>query len=181
MFEAKFAMCISLQLSILYSFYSDAYCTGYEALGDRLMNWTSASMEHADDADPLARISSIEELCVAQVEIRTDHEYWTALRLDNTGTLQWGHLPNNTANITTELLDKTQPANRCYAISRTTMKLLSKDCGSLHGVLTSNDGEQILTHSHQYFNTIHPFWPEGWGKGGGRKSTSDDFKLTLCM
>ncbi|KAL9962449.1 hypothetical protein ACROYT_G031553 [Oculina patagonica] len=116
----------------------DADCIGYE-LDDDLKNWTSAALEYADDSFPLARISSIKELCEAQVEIRTDNEYWTALRLDNTGTLQWGHLPNNTANISTKLLDKTQPANRCYAINRSAMKLLSKECDSLHGVIISND------------------------------------------
>ena len=102
----------------------------------------------------LARITSIEELCEAQAETRMklNYGYWTALKLNSMGVYQWGHLANNTANVTEELLDRTQPVDRCYVINRSAMKLLSKDCDSLQGVLLSypddDDGKQTISSSH---------------------------------
>ena len=118
---------------LLYDFL-DAYCIDYEPVDSVPVNWTMAVN---DDEDGLAKIDSIGELCEAQRWIKTNQEYWTALRLDNMGKPQWGLRPNNPANVSKELLDKTQPADRCYVISRSKMKLMSRKCDSLHAVLTS--------------------------------------------
>jgi len=103
------------------------------------VNWTSAVKTSTDDDQPLARIVSIEDLCEAQADagMEVNYGYWTALKLNSMGAYQWGHLANNTANITEELLDRTQPLDRCYVINRSAMKLLSKECDSLQGVLVS--------------------------------------------
>lgn len=128
------------------------------------MNWTTAAKHYANNFSPLARIGSIKELCEAQVDMRSDDEYWTALRLDNKGRFQWGDLPSNPENISTQLVDTTKLKNRCYVIRRSAMKLLSRDCGSLYGALTSNDGEKELTYRHQRINIIFFL-----ALGGGRE------------
>lgn len=121
----------------------------------------------------MARITSIEELCEAQTETRSfDCGYWTALKLNSMGMYQWGLLANNSANISAELLDKTQPVGRCYVISKSAMKLLSKDCNSLQGVLVSQtydeEGKQIIRPSHQ--ERIHHI---GAGKPGQKTYAQD--------
>lgn len=108
----------------------------------------------------LARITSIEELCEAQTEIRdnSNYGYWTALKRNSMGVYQWGHLVTITANVTEKLLDKTLP-DRCYVINKSAMKLLSKDCNSLQGVLLSytdgEDGRQNFSSSNE---TYLPYW-----------------------
>lgn len=134
---------------MMYFTFSGVHCIGYEGIDNQLVNWSSAAIEHVNPASLLARISSITELCDAQTELQTDHEYWTALKRNNTGMYQWGHLPNNSANPSTELLENTQPENRCYVISKSAMKLKSKDCGSLQRVLLATDGELIKTSVKQ--------------------------------
>ena len=113
------------------------------------MNWTSAAKEFTDDYRRLAEITSIEELCEAQAESRMEfnYGYWTALKLNSMGLYQLGHVANNTANISEELLDRTEPLDRCYVINRSAMKLLSKKCDSLQRVLTSynDDGKQTIS------------------------------------
>ena len=110
----------------------------YDERDDDLMNWTSAAEKFTEkDQLPLARITSIEELCEAQAEIDKSFNYWTALKLNSMGLYQWGHLANNTTKVTEELLDRTEPVDRCYVINKSAMKLLSKDCDSLQGVLLS--------------------------------------------
>ena len=119
------------------------------------MNWTLAAKTYTAKGELLARIASIEDLCEAQAEQRdhmnSSYGYWTALKLNGNGSYQWGHLANNTANITEGLLDRTEPVDRCYVINRSEMKLLSKDCNSLQGVLLSydNDGKHTLSSSQQ--------------------------------
>jgi len=117
------------------------------------MNWTSAARLYTG---ALVRITSIEDLCKAQTalpDMNVSYGYWTALKLNSMGVYQWGHLAKNRANVAKELLDKTQPLDRCYVITKSWMKLLSKDCNSLQGVLTSypcnNCGEQRISSSHQ--------------------------------
>ena len=109
------------------------------------MNWTSAAETYTADYKLLARITSIEELCEAQAEIgkNSNSGYWTALKLNSNGSYQWGHLANSTPDIKKELLDRTQPLDRCYVITKSAMKLLSKDCNSLQRVLVSHkdDGD----------------------------------------
>ncbi|XP_066023553.1 adhesion G protein-coupled receptor L2-like isoform X1 [Pocillopora verrucosa] len=101
-------------------------------------NWTSALSEYplTDDA-PVARIESIEQLCDAQTKLSSDLDYWTALKRNNLGLLQWGLLPTNSVDVSLELLDRTGPADRCYAISKSAMKLKSMNCSSALPVLTS--------------------------------------------
>ena len=130
----EFKLCCKwgIRSCLLYDFL-DAYCIDYELVNDTV-SWTMAVNDYGD---VLAKIDSIGELCEAQRWITTNKEYWTALRLDNMGKPQWGLAPNNPANVSTELLDTTQPANRCYVISRSETKLMSRECDSLHAVLTS--------------------------------------------
>ena len=125
------------------------------------MNWTlAAEIYTGKDEGRLARITSIEDLCEAQAEhgdrMNSNYGYWTALKLDGMGSYQWGHLANNIANITEGLLDRTEP-DRCYVINRSEMKLLSKECDSLQGVLLSHDydGKHTLSSSQQ--KNIHVF------------------------
>ena len=133
--------------------------SGYELQDDPPMNWTSA----AETWSELAKIASIEELCEAQAEIRLNYGYWTALKFNSMGRYQWGHLANNTANITDpeELLDRTEPVDRCYVINRSEMKLLSKDCDSPQRVLLSYrngaDGKHTFSSSHQKRIHVFPF------------------------
>ena len=119
-------------------------------------NWTSAAEEYTEKDNLLARITSIEDLCEAQAEIDKDNcGYWTALKRNSEDLYQWGHLTNNTANVTKELLDSTQPqqVDRCYVINKSAMKLLPKDCDSIQGVLTSypddEGGKQTISSSLQ--------------------------------
>ena len=73
----------------------------YDERDDDLMNWTSAAEKFTEkDQLPLARITSIEELCEAQTEIDKSFNYWTALKVNSMGLYQWGHLANN--NVTEE-------------------------------------------------------------------------------
>ena len=74
--------------------------------------------------------------------------YWTALKLNSMGFYQWGHLANNTTNVTKKLLDRTEPVDRCYVITKSAMKLLSKDCDSLQGVLLSYPNGDNGKHTH---------------------------------
>ena len=127
--------------------------SGYEA-NDSPMNWTSAAEMSTGKGNLLARITSIEDLCEAQAEAHMtfNYGYWTALKRNSEGLYQWGHLANNTTNVTDELLDRTLPVDRCYVINNSAMKLLSKDCDSLQGVLTSNtdyEGKQKISYSHR--------------------------------
>ena len=141
---------------------------GYEILPthdeparDELMNWTLASETYPGKGElPLASIKNIEQLCEAQTEIDTSFNYWTALKLNSMGFYQWGRQDNDTTSvIEPELLDRTEPVDRCYVINKSAMKLLSEDCDSLQGVLLShtNDegGKQTISSSHQ--KRIHVF------------------------
>ena len=117
-------------------------------------SWTSAAEEYTKNDNLLARITSIEDLCEAQAEIgNVNCGYWTALKRNSKGLYQWGHLANNTANVTEELLDSTQQVDRCYVINKSAMKLLSKDCDSIQGVLKSypddDGGKQTISSSLQ--------------------------------
>ena len=85
----------------------------------------------------MARIESIEQLCDAQTKLSSDLDYWTALKRNNLGLLQWGLLPTNSVDVSPELVDRTGPADRCYAISKSAMKLKSMNCSSALPVLTS--------------------------------------------
>ena len=85
----------------------------------------------------MARIESIEQLCNAQTKLSSDLDYWTALKRNNLGLLQWGLLPINSVDVSPELVDRTGPADRCYAISKSAMKLKSMNCSSALPVLTS--------------------------------------------
>ena len=105
------------------------------------MNWTSAAEIYTALPTLLARISSIKQLCDAQVEIQSDSDYWTALKLNSSGLFQWGLLANTSVNIPAELLDRQEPVDRCYAISKSAMKLKSRDCSSELSVLTTYEGE----------------------------------------
>ena len=124
------------------------------------MNWTLAAEKYTGKDELLARITSIEDLCEAQAEQRDNmnpsYGYWTALKLDSMGSYQLGHLASNTVNIAEGLLDRTE-LDRCYVINRSEMKLLSKDCDSLQGVLLSHDydGKHTLSSSQQ--KNIHVF------------------------
>lgn len=131
--------------------------SGYEVQVNPRRNWTSAAeifTERDGLLGVLARITSIEELCEAQTEIRdnSNYGYWTALKRNSMGEYQWGHLVTSTVNVSDELLDKTLP-NRCYVINKSAMKLLSKDCNSLEGVLLSytdgGDGRQNFSSSNE--------------------------------
>ena len=97
-------------------------------------NWTSALSEYDDY---VARIESTEQLCDAQTKLSSDLDYWTALKRNNLGLLQWGLLPTNSVDVSPELVDRTGPADRCYAISKSAMKLKSMNCSSALPVLTS--------------------------------------------
>lgn len=127
--------------------------SGYEVQVNLRRNWTSAAEIFTEGDELLARITSIEELCEAQTEIRenSNYGYWTALKRNSMGVYQWGHA-TSTANVSEKLLDKTRP-DRCYVINKTAMKLLSKDCNSLQGVLLSHtndeDGRQNFTSSNE--------------------------------
>ena len=118
------------------------------------MNWTLAAETYTGkDELKLARITSIQELCEAQAEMDFKYGYWTALKLNSMGSYQWGHLASNTANVPEELLDRTEPVDRCYMINKSEMKLLSKDCNSFQRVLLSYDhgtgGKHTLSSSQQ--------------------------------
>ena len=139
--------------------------SGYEAK-DSPMNWTSAAEMFTGKGNLLARIASIEDLCEAQAEARMtfNYGYWTALKCNSEGLYQWGHLANNTANVTNELLDRALAVDRCYVINNSAMKLLSKDCNSLQGVLLSytnnGGGKQTISSSHQKrVNHVRPGKP----------------------
>ena len=94
----------------------------------------------------MARIENIEQLCDAQADLSPDSDYWTALKLNIWDSFQWGPLPNNSANVPLELLDRTKPVDRCYAISKSTMKLKSMNCSCVLPVLTSYSGEVYLSY-----------------------------------
>ena len=107
-------------------------------------NWTSALCEYPlTSSAPVARIESIEQLCDAQTKLSSDLDYWTALKLNIWDSLQWGPLPNNSANVSREFLDRTKPVDRCYAISKSAMKLKSMNCSSALPVLTSYPGGEV--------------------------------------
>ena len=109
-----------------------------------LFNWTTAAQQYADPCSLLARISNVDELCDAQMSLKEDkREYWTALMRNSDGQYQWGQGHGSPASIDpVELLDNTQN-DSCYAISTSSVKLKSRDCNSLKGVLTSyNDTGQ---------------------------------------
>ena len=131
--------------------------SGYEVLNEPIWNWTSAAVKFTEEDNLLARITSIEELCKAQAEAQRsfNYGYWTALKRNSMGAYHWGRLANNSANVTEELLERSQPVDRCYVINKSAMKLLSRDCDSLQGVLLSftdyKDGKQILTLKFKIF------------------------------
>ena len=107
-------------------------------------NWTSALCEYPlTSSAPVARIESIEQLCDAQTKLSSDLDYWTALKRNNLGLLQWGLLPTNSVDVSLELVDRTGPADRCYAISKSAMKLKSMNCSSALPVLTSYPGGEV--------------------------------------
>jgi len=145
-------LCWQALLAFLYLV--DVVFSGYEVQVNPRRNWTSAAeifTERDGLLGVLARITSIEELCEAQTEIRdnSNYGYWTALKRNSMGEYQWGHLVTSTVNVSDELLDKTLP-NRCYVINKSAMKLLSKDCNSLQGVLLSyTDGGDDNSSSNQ--------------------------------
>lgn len=147
--------------------------SGYEVQDNLQRNWTSAAEIFTEKDELLARITSIEELCEAQTEIheKSNYGYWTALKRNSMGLYQWGHLATSTANVSEELLDKTLP-DRCYVINKSAMKLLSKDCNSLQGVLLSytygEDGRQNFSYSNE-----KPIYHIGSGKP--RKKTYQPF------
>ena len=97
------------------------------------MNWTTAAQQYEN----LARISNKSELCEAQTFLRSDADYWTALKRVDNGTYHWGlnvsHLVDNLdfflANLD-ELIDTTELGN-CYVISKSGIQLKSKDCNSV--------------------------------------------------
>ena len=110
---------------------------------DGQMNWTVAALQYSRDNGPFAKISNMDELCDAQTAsgLKTDQYYWTALRRDNKGNYHWRL--NRSANLveSTQLLDETQPG-LCYAISKSAMKLKSRNCSITQGVLLEHIDDQ---------------------------------------
>ena len=112
----------------------------YETLDARKVTWNAAVI--ANDSPP-ARISSIEQLCDVQPQLRLDSAYWTALKRNSNGSFQWGRVPYISAHLPLplELLDNTTSLDRCYAISNSAMKLKSMDCSVRLPVVASYIGE----------------------------------------
>ena len=110
----------------------------YEIDEDCNCTWNAAVSKYSS----IARVSSIEQLCDAQAELSLDSSHWTALRINDRDLFQWGLSSNNSVQVPLGgLLDVRQPLDRCYAISKSVMKLKSMDCNIGLPVLLSYNGE----------------------------------------
>lgn len=108
----------------------------YEPHDAPKVTWNAAVID-----SPLARISSIEQLCDVQTELSLDSAYWTALKRNSNGSFQWGRVPYISDQVPLELLDNTTSLDRCYAISNSAMKLKSMDCSVRLPFVASYIGE----------------------------------------
>ena len=70
----------------------------YEPHDAPKVTWNAAVIDF-----PLARISSIEQLCDVQPELSLDSAYWTALKLNSNGSFQWGRVPYISAHLPCEI------------------------------------------------------------------------------
>jgi len=150
-------LCRQVMVLLLCTIYDTYGIIEYEVVegNDGQMNWTVAALQYSRDNGPFAKISNMDELCDAQTAsgLKTDQYYWTALRRDNKGNYHWGLNRSATLVEPAQLLDETQPG-LCYAISKSAMKLKSRNCSIAQGVLLEHiddqeDSNSSLPYSHQ--------------------------------
>lgn len=119
----------------------------YEPIEHDNFTWTAALSDSLLDPDhPLASVTNVGQLCDAQAELLKGSwpDYWTALRVNSRGSFEMGLLPYNSTRVPFELLDKKEPWDRCYAISRSVMELKSMNCDTKLPYLISYEGIEFI-------------------------------------